>query len=62
MYENNIIIQNIENLIKKQKIKKTDRIILFGYNNLAIEIMQYLYKNGFVVEKVIVNGKNYSSM
>jgi len=57
MDESNKVLSNIRYLIKKNKIKKTDQIILFGYNNLAVEIMQYLYKNGYPVKKVIDNGK-----
>lgn len=56
------IIKCIKDLIKKQKIKKKHKIILFGYNNLAMEIMQYLHKNGFSINQVIDNNKKGTAL
>lgn len=58
MYGVEQIIENIDLLIEKKKLNKTDKIFVFGYNNLAIGMINHLLDNGFHVDTILDNGKS----
>lgn len=47
------INKNINLLIKRKILKKTNDIFIYGYNNYAIDIIQKLYQEGYTVKAVI---------
>lgn len=51
------VVQNLNTLIQKKKINKTDRVCVFGYNNLTMEVIEILKKNNFTDIVVVDNSK-----